>query len=300
MKETAKDLDGRLFAGERSLVMIGLLGLALAGMIAVYIGFNGAAVGLEGDLHKAFSFDAAIGLFILSIAAIMPLAGLSPRKRKVIRISLIQGSLYSYAVETIQHFRGINPRFTREGTIADTILGALFGLESLVIIIVTVLIAISFFRKRRPDGRVLTVLGIRYAFLSTMLAFAGGVWMIALQGRYTGDEGNLIVSHGLGFHALQALPLLGLLLEHAQVDGKRARTILHAGSIAWTAALVLIILQTALGRTVFELAALPILAGILLLVWLAAAAAAVRELLLRPADGTSPLHRLLTGRRLDR
>ncbi|MCA0758479.1 hypothetical protein KP806_25820 [Paenibacillus sp. N4] len=300
MKEKAKDLDGRLFAGERSLVIVGLLGLALAGMIAVYTGFNGAAVGPEGNLHKAFSFDAAIGLFILSIAAIMPLAGLSPRKRKVIRVSFIQATLYSYAVETIQHFRGINPRFTREGTLADTIFGGLFGLESLIIIIVTVLVAISFFRKRRTDDRVLTVLGIRYAFLSTMLAFAGGIWMIALQGRYTGDQGNLIVSHGLGFHALQALPLLGLLLEHAQVDGKRARTIVHAGSIAWTSALVLIMLQTALGRTVFELGPLPILACILLLLWLAAAAVAVRELLLRPAGGMSSLLRTLTGRIMDR
>ncbi|MGM0882492.1 MAG: hypothetical protein ACQEXQ_15810 [Bacillota bacterium] len=278
-RKAAKDLNGRLFAGERLLVMVGLLGFALAAFIALYIGFNGAAVLPEGNLESAFSFDAAIGLFILSIAAIMPLSGLSSRKRAIIRWLLIQGTLYAYAAETIQHFRGINPRFTKVGTLADNIFGALFGLESLVIIVATVLLAVPFFRKRRPEVRPLLILGIRYAFVSTMVAFAGGLWMIALQSRYTGDAGNLIVLHGLGFHALQALPLLGWLLERARTDGKIARTWIHAGSIAWMISILLIAVQTVLGLSAFELTALPVLAGIMLLVWLAAAAVSIRRLL---------------------
>ena len=84
-RNAAKEMDVRLFAGERLLVMVGLLGFALAAIIALYIGFNGAAVLPEGNLESAFSFDAAIGLFILSIAAIMPLSGFSSRKRAIIR-----------------------------------------------------------------------------------------------------------------------------------------------------------------------------------------------------------------------
>ena len=68
--------------------------------------------------------------------------------------------------------------------------------------------------------------------------------MIVLQGRYTGDAGNLIVLHGLGFHALQALPLLGWLLERASTDGKIARRWIHVGSIAWTMSILLIVIQT--------------------------------------------------------
>ena len=45
----------KLFAGERLLVKLGLLGLVLAVIIAVFIGLNGVAVGREGNLMSAFS-----------------------------------------------------------------------------------------------------------------------------------------------------------------------------------------------------------------------------------------------------
>ncbi|WP_253944882.1 hypothetical protein [Paenibacillus sp. NEAU-GSW1] len=294
----AKEMDGRLFAGERLLVMVGLLGIVLAAIVALYIGFNGAAVLPEGDLESAFSFDAALGVFILSIAAILPLSGFASRKRAMIRWVFIIGALYSYAVETIQHLRGINPRYTQVGTIADSIFGYLFALESLVFIVFTVLLAIPFFRKDRPVTRPLLVLGIRYAFVSTMVAFAGGLWMIALMGRYTGDAGNLIVLHGLSFHALQALPLIGWLLERARTDGKLARRWIHAGSIAWTMSILLISIQTGLGQTMFELTALPALTGVMLLVWLAVAVVSVRRLL--KSTGGASLCNLLKDRGLSR
>lgn len=296
MKE--RDKKDRLFAGERMLVIIGLLGFALAAVIAVYIGFKGAAVGPEGNLENAFSFNAAFGMFVLSIAAILPLSGLSPRKRATFRWFFVSGTLFAYAVETVQHFRGINPRFTRAGTITDTIFGALFGLDSLMIIVITVLLAIPFFRKGRMDERPLPVLGIRYAFFSTMVAFAGGLWMIVLEGRMTGEAGNLIVLHGLGFHALQALPLLGWLLERAQADGKYARKLIHMGSIAWTVSILLITVQTSLGRAVFELTVLPLLAAVMLLVWLVSVVVAVRRLLRSTAGET--LLKFMKPRRMAR
>ncbi|MFC4303710.1 hypothetical protein [Cohnella boryungensis] len=297
-RNAAKELNGRLFAGERLLIMTGLLGFALAAITALYIGLNGAAVLPEGNLESAFSFNAALGVFILSIAAILPLSVCDSRKRALFRWVFMIGGLYSYAVETIQHFRGINPRYTKVGTIADSIFGYLFGLESLVIIVFTVLLAIPFFRKDRPVARPLLVLGIRYAFVSTMVAFAGGLWMIAGMSRYTGDAGNLIVLHGLGFHALQTLPLLGWLLERASSDGKIARRWIHAGSLAWTISILLIFIQTALGQTMFELTALPALTGVMLLVWLAFAALSVRRLL--KSTGGAPLFNLLKDRGLSR
>jgi hypothetical protein len=258
----------KLFRGEKLLVMISLLGFLLAIGVALYIGIFGNVVLPEGKLDRAFSFDAAIALFLLSIAAILPISGLSLRKRAAARWFFIPATLYAYAIETIQQFRGINPRFSKTGSkTADIIAGALFGLDSLLIIIVVVLIAISFYRNRQANERPLVVLGIRYAFLSVMFAFASGLWMIVLQSRYTGDSGNLIVLHGLGFHALQALPLLGWLSEKARIENQYARRHIHFGSLAWTISILLITVQTALGRTVFEWTALPILSGVMLLIW---------------------------------
>ncbi|XEC93061.1 hypothetical protein AB6A23_16965 [Paenibacillus tarimensis] len=260
----------KLFAGESLLVITGLIGLVLAAGIAVYIAIYGAVILPEGNVERAFSFNAAIAMFVLSIAAFMPLSGISPRNRTRVRWFFVLATLYSYGIETIQHFRGINPRFSQIGSISDRIAGGLFGLISLLIIIVTVMTVIPFFRKRRPHERPLPVLGIRYGFLSTLLAFAAGLWMIVLQSRYTGAEGNLIVLHGLGFHGLQAIPLLGWLLERAQSREGYARRLIHTGGIAWMLSITLVGIQTALGRSVFEWTAFPIFAGAALLIWLAA------------------------------
>ena len=58
-------------------------------------------------MGDAFSFNAAIGTFLLSIAAILPFAKLGARKRKAMRWLFIIAALYSYAIETIQNFRGL-------------------------------------------------------------------------------------------------------------------------------------------------------------------------------------------------
>ncbi|MED1557016.1 hypothetical protein [Bacillus paramycoides] len=278
----------KLFEGEKLLVIISMLGFVLAVCIVVYIGLYGAIVFPEGDLERAFSFNAAIALFMLSIAAILPIAGLSSRKRAAIRWAFTLTGLYAYAIETMQHFRGINPRFTRAGSAIDSIAGALFGLDALLIIFVTILLAIPFYRKRQTNERPLLVLGIRYALFSTMIAFVPGIWMMALQSRYTGEAGNLIVLHGLGFHALQALTLLGWLSERAHTGKRHALRRIHFGSIAWTLSIVLIGLQTALGRSVFELTVLPLLSGAMLLIWLATFIAAAFELLRPKPVSTNP------------
>jgi hypothetical protein len=277
--KVAEAPDMKLFSGEKLLVILGLFGTVLAAGTALYIVIYGSIILPEGNLERAFSFNAAIAIFILSIAAILPVSGLSLRKRANVRWFFIPAVMYAYGIETIQQFRGLNPRFSRVGSVVDTIAGALFGLDSVLIIIVTLLLAIPFIRQRQPNERPLFVLGIRYAFLSTMIAFAAGLWMIALQSRYTGAAGNLIVLHGLGFHALQALPLLGWMLERTHIDRKRARRLIHTGSIAWMISILLIGLQTAFGRTVFELTTLPLLAGAILIVWLATVVIATLGLL---------------------
>ncbi|NEW05742.1 hypothetical protein GK047_06880 [Paenibacillus sp. SYP-B3998] len=273
----------KLFAGEKWLVVLSLIGFALALGIGIYIGIYDSIVLPEGDLERAFSFDAAFAIFILSIAAILPLAGLNSRKRTVIRWSFIVTSLFAYGAETVQQFRGVNPRFSQVGSVGDLVVGMLFGLDSLLIIIVTVLFAIPFFRQKQANSRPLLVLGIRYAFLSIMIAFIAGLWMIALSGRFTGAAGNLIVLHGVGFHSLQTLPILGWLLERALVDKNKSRRLIHVGSIAWMVVILLIGVQTALGCTVFEWTALPLLTALALVGWLATVGIAAFPLLRKKA-----------------
>jgi hypothetical protein len=263
-----------LFEGERLLVFTSLLGFILSAGIVIYIFFNGSLVLPEGNVGDAFSFNAALGIFLLSIAAILPFSELGTRKRKAIRTLFILGSLYSYAIETIQNFRGFDPRFSREGTVIDMIGGMLFGAVSLMLVTLAVILMIQFFKLKAPFRRPQLILAIRYALLSVLIANIAGIWMILLQDRMTGESGNLIVLHGLGFHALQTLIVPGWLLERTKLNERHKRMLIHFGSITWMVSIILISIQTALGRTVFELSALPILTGCLLLLWLGSAAVA--------------------------
>lgn len=262
----------KLFEGERLLVITGILGFILSAGIALFIFFQGRMIPPEGNLGDAFSFNAAtIGIFILSIAAILPFARFRDRKRKAIRWLFIISSLYGYAIETVQNFRGFNPRFTSEGSVIDAVGGLLFGITSIILVIITFQLAMQFLRMKYPFERPLLILGIRYAFISVLLANLAGIWMIVLQGRFTGDMGNLIVLHGIGFHALQTLIIPAWILEKIQLDEQIKRMLIHYGCIAWLLSIIFIGFQTILGRTVFELTALPIISGLFLAVWFSTA-----------------------------
>ncbi|WP_338448827.1 hypothetical protein R4Z09_21785 [Niallia oryzisoli] len=257
----------KLFEGEKALVITGIVGFILAVFTKIVIFIQGPVILPEGNLNDVFSFNAAIGSFILSIAAILPLARLKKHKRKLIRWTFVAASLYSYGIETIQNFRGLNPRFSQEATLVDLMAGMVFAVVSLTIVILGLLLMVQFFRIKKPFERHLLIIGTRYAFLSVLAANAAGIWMILLQDRLIGVSGNFIVLHGIGFHAMQTLIIPAWLLEKVQVQEIIQKRLVHIGSIAWMISIIMIGFQTALGRTVFELSTLPILTSLSLLIW---------------------------------
>ncbi|QQK75449.1 hypothetical protein HUG15_07545 [Salicibibacter cibarius] len=257
-----------IFHREKGLVITGLLGFLIAAFSAVYLFFQGEVILPEGNMKNVFSFTAAIGIFLLSIAAILPFAFFSERKRKVIRWLFIIAILYGYMIETIQNFRGLNPRFSEVGGLVDTIAGALFGAVSLMLVVLGIILAVQFLKMKAPLARPVLIMGIRYALLSVFIANLGGIIMIILQDRFVGAEGNFIVLHGIGYHALQTLLLPAWLLEHSNQQQGRKRLLLHAGSIAWLASILFIAVQTGLGHSILELHLFSILASISLLIWL--------------------------------
>src|SRR6185295_377541 len=102
-----------------SLLWLGIAGLTLAGVSGVVALVHGTIILPEGDLTKSMSFDAAVGIFAISLALFVPLAEFTSRGRnRWIRI-VVGLTSYGFAVETIQVFRGIDPRFTRVGGAVD-------------------------------------------------------------------------------------------------------------------------------------------------------------------------------------
>ncbi|MFC0213493.1 hypothetical protein ACFFK0_13675 [Paenibacillus chartarius] len=277
----------RLFEGEAWLVGIGALGLLLAAGCAVWMLLYGSAVGAEGRISDAFSFNAALGVFILSTAAILPYSGMRARGRAVFRRAYIALALYSYAAENIQHFRGVNPRFAKNGTVFDETVGILFALVALLLVVFYTVLAVQFFRRRSLELHPKLVTGIRYAMIAVLFSFAAGIWISMNQGRLVGEHGNIMWLHGLGFHALQAVPVVAWLAERTTLTDRARSTLIHVTGAAYVLGLAAIGWQTYLGRPILEWSVWPVAAGLCFLAALAAGGLALRKAIL-DAGKSSP------------
>ncbi|SFI39368.1 hypothetical protein SAMN02799624_00786 [Paenibacillus sp. UNC496MF] len=281
----AKEIP-RFFQGEKWLVLTGLFGFLLAAVCGIWWLTGGAAVAPGGDISHAFSFDAALGLFVLSTAAIVPLSGAGPKVRAFFRWSYVPLALYSYAAETVQNARGVNPRFLEDGAAAfDVAVGNIFASVAALLILYYLFFAGYFFRpgayRRQPE----LAIGIRYAMAAVVVSFAAGIWISMNQGRTVGTDGNLIWLHGLGFHALQALPAVAWLSARAARRGFASRGYIHAAGISFLLGLLAIGWQTYLGRALFVWSALPLAAAACFLISLAAGAVSFRLAFLEPGAG---------------
>lgn len=241
------------------MVLTGLLGFLLAGICAVWVLLYGASVSPEGDVSKAFSFNAALGIFLLSTAAISPYSGLSQVSRTIFRWSYILLALYSYFAENVQNFRGVDPRFHSNGSPFDYVVSNTFTFVALLLVLFYLFFGLSFFRKKAYRLRPEFVLGIRYSIIAVMFSLAGGLWISFLQSRYTGLDGNIIWLHGIGFHALQVIPVVALLAKQALSEQLRSRWI-HLTGLLYLLGLIAVGWQTYLGLSVLELSFFPLLA----------------------------------------
>lgn len=259
----------QLFQEEKWLALTGLLGFVLAGVCGVWTLVFGAEVSPGGDVSKAFSFNAAMGIFLLTTAMLSPLSAMGKKGRFVFRWSYIPLVLYSYGAETIQNFRGVNPRFVENGSFFDETVASGFALVALLLVIVYLFLAVQYFRRKAYRQHPTMVLGIRYAMIAVFFSFAGGIWISVNLGSSVGLDGNMIWFHGLGFHALQAVPLVAWISERTSISLSARRKCVHVTGVSYLLGLTAIGYQTLLGYSLSEWSVLPILAGACFLVSIA-------------------------------
>lgn len=263
-------------------MLTALLGFALAAFCGVWTLLYGGEIGAEGDVSKAFSFNAALGIFLLSTAAVAPYSALGAKGRAFFRWSYILIALYAYFAETVQNFRGVNPRFTQDGSAFNAAVASGFALVALLLVLFYILFAVSFFVPKAYKKDPLLVLSVRYAAIAIMISFAAGIWISLNGGRYTGLSGNLIWLHGLGFHALQAVPFAAWLAARKNLSKREAAVRVHWTGIAYILGLAAVGWQTMLGVTVLQWSALPLAA----LVCFIAAAVPVVQMLAAAKKGS--------------
>lgn len=279
-----------VFRRERALTATALLGIALGIGCAAAIGIRGSElVGTEGHLRKAATFDVAVGIYLLTLVMLLPLARFSRGGLAAWRTATVLLVLYAYGMENVQIARGIDPRFTRVGSTLDQVLGGFFFLSATALVVLFAVLAWKILARRMDGADGPLLLAVRYAGAATFGAFAAGFWMSAAQGSRAGEAGNILPLHALGFHGLQALPLVAILLTWAGVASGRARSWIHAAGAAWLAACAAVAWQTAQGRPALELSPANAIAAGALLAWAAVAAAAARAWLHGGAGTPAPV-----------
>ncbi len=265
---TLTALIRRRLSQERLLTGYGLAGLAIAAVLLVIHAIRGGApIPPEGDLTKAITFTAGVGIYLLTLAFWLPAAGLRREGRRNWLAVMAVSTTYAYAIESVQVLRGLDPRFSRVAGPVDQAAGGLFFLAACVIIALFLVLAWRIFRPDRSDGRGALLLAMRYAAFAVMFGFVAGLWMSAVNGRFVGDGGNLIPLHALGFHGLQAIPAVALLLAWAGAFPGSTRLTVHLAGGGWLLACAGMAWQAAAGQ-VPSAAGLPLLLSIAgLLVW---------------------------------
>jgi hypothetical protein len=287
----------RFFEGEKWLVLTGLLGFFLAGICAVWVLLYGGPVLPKGNVSNAFSFNAALGIFLLSTAAITPFSGLGAKGRAFFRWSYIALALYSYFAENVQNFRGVNLRFVKGGTPFDVAVGSIFTFVALLLVLCYLYLAVQYFRRKAYKLRPELVLGIRYAMIAILCSFAAGIWISINQGRIVGLHGNIIWLHGLGFHALQAVPAVAWLTERGSLSTGARRGIIHLTGFSYLLGLMAIGWQTYLGNSIIEWSPASLLIIICFFISLAAGAFALSKARLGPSCQATA-HRCRQGSRV--
>jgi hypothetical protein len=210
--------------------------------VAVY----GRFVPPEGKLLDAATFCFGVGVFTLTMALLLPLAGYRPPARRRWRRAFYVFAVYGLALESLQAFRGLDPRFTEEGGPVDVVAGIVFGATALSNTVLFVLLALRFYRSDVLADRPLLRDSIRYGAAAVALSFAIGIVMSVNSGRDIGDDGNLLVSHGLGVHGIQTIPLVAILMSATVTT--HARPWIHIAAIGWLLACTAALVQALLGK----------------------------------------------------
>lgn len=233
---------------ERALVLAGAIHLALVPVFFALDAFDARTLlGVDVWL-KPLKFASSIGVFCLTVALLlMPLT--ESRARGFVR----WGTIVPLALEMVviggQAARGVASHFN-DATPFDVALYALMGVAILVATAALATLLVLHVRSRALAAPL--AWGVRAGIALALLgAMVGGV-MSAHGGHTVGAEdggegmpltgwsvehGDLRVAHFVGLHALQALPLAGL-VAHRTLRPARARRVVIAMATGYSVGLV--------------------------------------------------------------
>lgn len=201
---------------------------------------------------KPMKFQISITLFLWTVAWFMPetrsdqltSGWLAHRSAKRVGRTIGLAMTVEILCIMLQSARGTTSHFNHASALDE----AIFSIMGIGVVFNTIamMVFLAIIRRDTPPQRAGYIWGIRLGLALFILASLQGGLIVANDAHTVGapdggpglpfvnwstEYGDLRIAHFFGMHALQALPLLGFLLD--KVNSKAARNVVMAASVLW-------------------------------------------------------------------
>jgi hypothetical protein len=194
---------------------------------------------------KPMKFLISIAIFLASIAWFMP-EFVRTRATNRLRWTIVVTMIIEIVCIAGQAARGTTSHFNYRSAFD----GAIFSVMGLAITVNTVAVAglLWLMRRDTPPDRAGYLWGVRLGLAVFVIGSLLGFVLVANQGHnvpgpdggaglpflnWSLDRGDLRIAHFIGLHALQALPLLGFLLDRTAAAPAVRLTTVAGVAVAW-------------------------------------------------------------------
>jgi hypothetical protein len=241
-----------LLARDRLLTRTALAMIAGAVAVAVIAPFDTRLITGVNPWVKPLKFLLSIAIFLATMAWFMPEVDAPARVRRRLSRVLAGAMIIEMVCIAGQAARGATSHFNY-GTFFDA---AIFQVMGVAITVNTIAVAMMLRRLRRdaPVARGGYLLGVRLGLVLFVLGSVQGFLMVANLGHavpgpdggpglplinWALDRGDLRTAHFIGLHALQALPLLGFVVDRTGTMSPGVRRgVVSMAAIAWACVMI--------------------------------------------------------------
>lgn len=245
---------------DRALVLAALLSLAASlAAVAAFAIDDRLILGLNPWV-KPWKFAVSIGVYLLTLAWMLPRVRIAPLTRAALRWTFIATMVGELVLIAMQSYRGTTSHFN-EALPFDAAVFSTMGFLIMVNTVAAALLLVFFLRSPLPMPRAV-LSGVRLGLLLFLAASAVGGMMVSNNGHAVGvadggpglpivnwstEGGDLRIAHFLGLHALQGLPLLGWVMSRRSPDA--GLTVVRAAAAIWAAVFAWLLSEALAGRS---------------------------------------------------
>lgn len=240
-----------------------LMLLTLMVVVPISIGDTRVILGIDPWIKPA-KFLISITIFLWTVAWFMPETRPAPGPKARVRWTITIAMTIEIALILLQSARGTTSHFNT-ATSFDAVVFNIMGI-TITISTIAMMRFLWLLRGETPPNRAGYLWGVRLGVAVFILASWQGFVIVANNAHsvpgpdggpglpfvnWSTGAGDLRIAHFFGMHALQALPILGFLLDRA--GARRARDLVIVAGVVWIAVMGGLLVLALQGRPLLAL-----------------------------------------------